>query len=123
MVQEDYTDDITRRDCIYMLGKIGEPSVDQLLVVLKRKDVGPKGRRFVALALGETRSPRSYDTLVRLLRTDPSWQVRADAAEALGTLGDRRAVGPLRDAVLKDSDVAVIKRAGKARYMLEGRIR
>ena len=41
-----YTDDITRRDCIYMLGKIGEPSVDQLLVVLKRKDVGPKGRVF-----------------------------------------------------------------------------
>ena len=96
--------------------------MDQLLLLLKRKDLGPKGRRFAALALGETRSPRAYETLVRLLRTDPSWQVRADAAEALGTLGDRRAIGPLREAVLKDDDVAVIKRAGRARYRLEGRI-
>ncbi len=117
-----YTDDITRRDCIHMLGEIGEPSVDQLFVVLKRKDLGPKGRRFVALALGETRSPRAYDTLVRLLRTDSSWQVRADAAEALGTLGDRRAIAPLSEAVLKDDDVAVIKRAGRARYRLQGRV-
>jgi HEAT repeat protein len=103
-----------------MLGKIGAPSVDQLLLVLKRKDLSSKGRRFVALALGETRSPRVYDTLVRLLRTDPSWQVRADAAEALGTLGDRRAIGPLSEAVMKDNDSAVVKRAGKARYRLKG---
>ena len=60
---------------------------------------------------------------MHLLRNDPSWQVRADAAEALGTLGDRRAIGPLREAVLKDSDVAVIKRADRARYKLEGRVR
>jgi len=114
------TDDVTRQDCIYMLGQIGEPSVAYLLKALEREDLGAKARRFVALALGETRSRNALPTLVKLLREDGSWQVRADAATGLGTLGDARALGPLQDALLKDEDPAVQKRAGKARRQLMG---
>ncbi|MEE8107403.1 MAG: HEAT repeat domain-containing protein [Planctomycetota bacterium] len=112
------TDDVTRQDCIYMLGQIGEPSVPYLLKALERDDLGPKARRFVALTLGETRSREALPTLVKLLRTDKSWQVRADAATGLGMLGDARGLGPLQDALLRDEDPAVQKRAGKARRQL-----
>jgi len=112
-------DDITRRDCLDMLERMGSPAVPPLLKALSRKDLGVKGRRLAALTLGGTRDGRAYEPLVRLLRKDSSWQVRADAATALGKLGDVRAVRPLRDAVLKDEDPAVVKRAGKARHELE----
>jgi hypothetical protein len=116
------TDDVTRQDCIYMLGQIGEPSVPYLLKALEdRDDLGAKARRFLALTLGETRSGNALVPLAKLLREDESWQVRADAASALGMLGDARALGPLQDALLKDEDPAVVKRAGKARRELMAR--
>jgi len=111
-------DDITRRDCLDMLERIGPTSVPALLQAVRRKDLGIKGRRLAALALGGTRDPRAYEALVDLLRKDPSWQVRADAATGLGKLGDRRAVRPLADAVREDPDPAVIKRADQERKKL-----
>jgi hypothetical protein len=111
-------DDLTRQDCIDMLERIGAASVPELIRTVKRMDVGEKGRRLAALALGGTKDPRAFDPLVELLRKDPSWQVRADAATALAKLGDGRAVRPLTDAIQKDEDPAVVKRAGKARYEL-----
>lgn len=108
-------DDLTRQDALDMLERMGPQAVPDLLRALARKDLGPKGRRFLALALGGTKDPRGYDPLVALLGSDPSWQVRADAATALGKLGDPRAIGPLTEAVRKDADSAVVKRAGKVR--------
>lgn len=114
------TDDLTRKDCVDMLERMGAGSVQDLLAALGRKDLNVKGRRLVALALGGTRDPRAYEPLVELLLEDESWQVRADAATGLAKLGDRRAVEPLTVAVQKDPDPAVVKRAGKARYQLQG---
>ena len=111
-------DDITRKDCLDMLERMGPPAVPHILRALSRKDLGVKGRRLAALALGGTRDGRAFDPLVQLLRKDPSWQVRADAATGLAKLGDRRAIQPLQDAVRTDKDSAVVKRAGKARYEL-----
>jgi len=111
-------DDLTRQDCLEMLERIGSSAAPELLRVLKRKDLGIKARRFLALALGGTRDPRAYDPLVATLRGDPSWQVRADAATALASLGDPRAIEPLGQAVREDPDPAVVKRAGKAREEL-----
>ncbi|MHC4339909.1 MAG: HEAT repeat domain-containing protein [Planctomycetota bacterium] len=112
------TDDLTRKDCLDMLERMGAQAVPHLLQALERKDLGEKGRRHLALALGGTGDKRVYETLVRLLREDPSWQVRADAATGLAKLGDRRALAPLHEAVLKDEDKTVVRRAGKARYDL-----
>ena len=116
------TDDLTRKDCLDMLERMGSPAVPHLLSALEREDLSEKGRRHLALALGGTGDRRVYETLVRLLREDPSWQVRADSATALAKLGDRRALGPLQEAVLKDPDKSVVRRAGKARYdLMRGR--
>jgi len=112
-------DDITRGDCDDMLTRMRGEAVPALLAALKRKDLGVKSRRLIALALGGTKDKRVFDPLVKLLREDPSWQVRADAARGLGRLGDYRAIGPLTDAVRKDKDSFVIKTAGKARYDLQ----
>ncbi len=115
------TDDITRQDCVAMLGGMRGAAIPDLLRALTRKDLGPKARRHLAQSLGGTRDPRAYDPLVKLLKEDASWQVRADAAGALAELGDRRALVPLREAIQSDSDPAVVKRAGRARAKLEGR--
>jgi len=111
-------DDLTRQDCVDMLERIGPPAVPSLLRALARKDITEKGRRLVALALGGTRDARALDPLVKLLRSDPAWQVRADAATGLGKLGDRRALPALQTSVKSDPDPAVVKRAGKARYQI-----
>ncbi len=111
-------DDLTRQDCVDMLERIGPPAVPSLLRALARKETAEKGRRLCALALGGTRDGRAFDPLVKLLRGDPAWQVRADAATGLGKLGDRRALPVLQAAVKSDPDPAVVKRAGKARYLI-----
>ncbi len=113
-----YTDDLTRQDCQDMLERMGSPALPELLKAARRKDLGPKGRRLTALTLGGTGDPRAYKPLVLLLQKDPSWQVRADAATALGRLGDPRAAKPLLNAVRTDPDQTVVKRAGKARYVI-----
>jgi hypothetical protein len=111
-------DDLTRKDCLYMLEGIGKPATPHLLRALERKDLGERGRRLAALALGGTKDPAALEPLVRLLREDPSWMVRADSASALATLGDRRALAPLGEAAKADADPAVRKRAEKARSQI-----
>jgi hypothetical protein len=111
-------DDLTRQDCLDMLERMGTQATPDLLRALRRKDLGVKPRRFLALAAGGTKDPRAYEPLVALLRGDPSWQVRADAATALAKLGDARAIEPLGVAAKEDPDPAVVKRAGKAREQL-----
>jgi len=118
-----YTDDITRQDCLEMLEGIGSAAVPELLETLRRPDLGVKGRRLTALALGGTGDPRALAPLVRLLESDPSWEVRADAASALGALGDPKALEPLGKAVRGDPDPAVVKRAGKERYRIKEKLR
>src|SRR5205823_11170429 len=58
--------------------------------------------RFRAVwALGKTRDPRAYETILRLT-DDPDERVRYDATLALGELGDMRAVEPLLPIWLED---------------------
>ena len=49
--------------------------------------------RAAALALGQTKSPTSYDALVKLMDT-PSWRdnIKASALSGLGAIGDKRAI-------------------------------
>ncbi|MHC4953514.1 MAG: HEAT repeat domain-containing protein [Planctomycetota bacterium] len=111
-------DDLTRQDCIDMLERMGGQAVPALLAVLDRKNIGIKGRRLTALALGGTRDPRVLEPLAKLLKEDPAWQVRADAATGLAKLGDRRAIQHLNRAIMQDKDSHVRKRADKARRQI-----
>lgn len=104
-------DDITRQDCSEVLERMGTQATPELLKALGRKEIGVKSRRLLARTLGGTKDPRAYDPLVSLLKTDPSWQVRADAATGLGKLGDKRALEPLAAAAKGDPDPSVVKRA------------
>jgi len=117
--KEFLTDDITRQDCMDMLERMGQHSTPHLLRALQRKDLGAKGRRYIALTLGGTRDPRALQPLISMLSSDESWQVRASAAIALGKLGNRRAIVALTRSVQKDPDRFVVKKAGEARYKLQ----
>jgi hypothetical protein len=111
-------DDITRRDCQEMLWRMGSESVPDLLAVFERDDVGVKGRRLAAKTLGATKDRRALAPLIKLLKGDPSWQVRADTASGLGLLGDSRAIPALNNSIVNDKDEAVRKRAAKARQQI-----
>jgi HEAT repeat protein len=52
-------------------------------------------RYYASRALGQIRSPESIDALADVLRDDEATQVRVAAADALGSIGGRRAVSIL----------------------------
>ena len=119
---------------------MGKPAVPVLISMLKDKD--PEVRRSAAQALGTIRDARAVRALVVCLsesdeatRTvcvdaltrygsaaerpvqeelkDPDWRIRASAAEALGWIGDKRAVDSL-SACMKDSEPGVRQAAAIA---------
>ncbi|MCZ6573480.1 MAG: HEAT repeat domain-containing protein [Planctomycetota bacterium] len=119
--QEPYRpDDIMRRECIEVLGRIGTPAIQTLREAYARKDTTPKARRFVLTALGATRDRAVRPFIEDALKSDPSWEVRAGAAMALGHLGDRQAAASLREAAKSDADPGVRRRAAKALNRLAG---
>ncbi|MFA4878111.1 MAG: HEAT repeat domain-containing protein [Methanoregula sp.] len=83
------------------LGSLGEAACDPLLKILEF----PKMHvRLGAIeALGDIRSHRSVEPVIRRLREDKDNEVRFVAALALGQIGDERALPALEDA-LKDPD-------------------
>jgi len=87
---------------IRVLGDIGDRQVIDDLLQL----TGGKLRGEVFLALGKLRDPRAESALVAGL-SDPDWQVRMNAAMALGTAGSKNSVPPLRLAL--DDEVMVVR--------------
>jgi HEAT repeat protein len=68
------------------LGRVGDPSVTKALVA-RLSDSDARVRTRSATACGRIGDPRAVEALKRLLRTDPSIDVRKAAAEALGDIG------------------------------------
>ena len=50
-------------------------------------------RRAVAVAIGDGHATEHFEILDHLLRKDPDWMVRADAADAMGGIRDRARAG------------------------------
>lgn len=65
----------------------------------------PRPQASFIVALGETKSPAAFTVLADLLQSSNSVMQRA-AADALGSLGDARAVGPLAK-LLTDQEVGI----------------
>ncbi len=80
-----------------------EPNPDAVEPLLKL--LATQSTYSVIHAVGATRDPRAYETLLRLLAS-PYPQIRIWGANALGELGDKRAAGAL-GALLKDADSSV----------------
>lgn len=87
---------------IRVLGDIGDRQVIDSLLQL----ADGKLRGEVFLALGKLRDPRAESALIAGL-SDPDWQVRMNAAMALGTAGSKSSLPPLRVAL--EDDVLVVR--------------
>jgi HEAT repeat protein len=83
-----------------ILARHGELAVDRLVDLLSSKGRDP-ARAWAANVLGEVRAGRALPVLVLAL-DDPSDEVRAKAATALGRLNDRRALASLLEHLLTD---------------------
>ena len=66
----------------------------------------PAIRAMSAYELGRLQIKEAVGPLIEALR-DPSYEVRWNAAVALGNIGDPRAIEPLRQALQQDTDVSV----------------
>ena len=84
-----------------ILHHIGRPSVPLLRPLLADKD--DDIRTFALDLVGDIGWCEYQSDIARLLKTDPNQNVRASAAKALGTLGDRGAL-PSLIAALTDSE-------------------
>jgi HEAT repeat protein/CHAT domain-containing protein len=76
---------------------MGPIAIDALVRALSDKDRGKETSRKIVMGLGKIRDSRAVKILTAILKNDP--ELRGAAAEALGQLGDRRAVAALLDAV------------------------
>jgi HEAT repeat protein len=81
------------------LGTLGPEAVDHLFHGLFEH--GLAGRLGAIEALADIRDPRAADPLINLLLRDENSEIRWASALALGQIGDQRAVGPLRQALIE----------------------
>lgn len=85
-----------RKNAVKSLGKIGDKrALKPLLKALEDEDTDVKRQAIHAL---EKMKKEAYKPLLKMFY-DVNWQNRSIAAEALGRLGDRRAVEPLSKAL------------------------
>lgn len=92
LLDDDYV--TTRRAAAHALANIAdERTADALLRAFEHESDGPT-RWHVAAALGQVGNVAAVPALIETLADR---KVRDAAARALGRLGDRRALGPLRD--------------------------
>jgi len=83
-----------------------EPSMtDEItrLLVPVLKDTLADARHQAVRVLGDLKARGAVEALIEVLRNDNEGIIRSTAAYALGEIGDRRAVGPLADALSQDS--------------------
>jgi HEAT repeat protein len=104
-----------RIQAIIMLGllKDDSPETEEVLCDAILLDRDPDVRASAAKDFIVLKSPKAVETLIQSLAEDPYEAARANAAWALGSVRDRRAVDPLREAT-RDEDTMVRLRAVSA---------
>jgi len=90
---------------------IGAPAVGPLVAALGYQELMVKNRRGVISALGKIGAP-AVEPLIKALG-DKDWVVAVYAAEALGKIGDPRAIEPLKKS-LEDMPEGHTKQARNA---------
>jgi HEAT repeat protein len=102
------------RGIIHALGDIGDRRALEALLEQPHAD----HRAETMLALGKLRDPQATDALIAGL-TDEDWQVRMNAAMALGPLGAQKAEQPLRQ-TLEDEVTVVREWSARSLEMITG---
>lgn len=82
-------------------------------------DRRPDERRIACEQLGSLASPEAVEPLIERL-SDPDRGVRIKAADALGRIGDRRALHALKRAYIWDPDSSVVVSLGEAIRRISG---
>ncbi len=77
-------------------------------VVGLMQDESPVVRRYSVDMLMKLKDPNSLGALVRVVQADEDWWVRERAVEAIGALGDNRAVPYIVDFLHKEEDLELI---------------
>lgn len=92
---------LVRAAAIQALAELGDrAAIGDILPLLR--DADRWVREKAVEAVGAFKAAKALDPLMALLADDPEWSVRASAAEALGRLGDPRAIGVLTQALRDD---------------------
>ena len=102
-----HQDESVRVDAVAALAEIGEPVVNLLLEALSNDS--PDVRRDAAISLGIVKSESAVEPLIKIFQTDANNVVRKAAAEALGNVGDARALAPLREALALEDRFLIVK--------------
>ena len=89
----EHGDKATRRAVVETLGRIDHPMTIELLLTGLADESG-EVRAEAAYSIGTKKEVGAVDHLIDLL-SDNSYQVRFNAAEALGIIGEQRAFNPL----------------------------
>jgi len=103
--------------CDFLLALRTDRSLDRLVVAAL--DPCEEVRAYVGKIVKDHADPMLHEAIVRALREDQSWRVRAAMVDLLLAGGRMRAKGPLLDA-LKDEHPAVVARAAEALFRLTG---
>jgi HEAT repeat protein len=100
-------------DAYFELKRMSESGSNDLVTPLMKtlKHGNNQTRALSATLLGILRDKRSVDALISAL-SDDFWDVRYGAVVALGNIGDRRAVDPIRNISRTDPHDRVGGRAG-----------
>jgi len=99
LLEELKSEDCTNREeAAEDLGRLGDiRASDSLIAALK--DEEPYVRGAVAVALGALKVIAAVELLIDMLKTEYRTDVLRDIAFALGKIGDKRAIEPLRNVV------------------------
>ncbi len=103
-----------RRKAVYKLGMMGgEEALRALMAAVEdaNEDLIVRGR--AAQMLGKMRDPRAVDSLINALDAS-GYQTPIHAAQALGRIGDKRAIAPLQFVADEHNNDRTRKAAGDA---------
>ncbi len=103
-------------EALKALARIGKPSVEPLIVILKDKHSKSTGRENAAEALGRIGDSRAVEPLIDSLENDFS-KVRENAAWALGMIKDIRAIPSLIAALKDKGDESSLVRSASAQAL------
>ena len=106
----DQSSDVRLVACRY-LGRIKPIEALNPLISRGLNDVSPAVRKEAVMAVAEYKNPDSYEFFTKVLKDDLDGETRAEAALAFIGLADRRAIVPLKLALLDSANVVRLNSA------------
>lgn len=97
---------------LQLLAKTGDKRATEPIITVLNQRMDEFSRSQVLVSLGETSDPSAVDAIVPFL-DHKSEMVRSSAAEALGKIGDARAIEPIRARLQKESVHEKVRKAWK----------